>query len=192
MEGDAVRIFVCFALAILAWGTLSISAGAQTKKQPAEFPDQVELEKMAARFAPTPLRVEILGLSSGDRQALVKLIEAARILNDIYMQQLWEGNAALYARLQKDTSVLGKARLNYFWINKGPWSDIDQFKAFLPDVPPRKPLGANFYPEDMSKDAFEGWVAQLSPKEQDDAKSFFTIIRWRVNTQSRTNNLLAI
>ena len=78
-----MRIFVCFALAILAWGTLSISAGAQTKKQPAEFPDQVELEKMAARFAPTPLRVEILGLSSGDRQALVKLIQAARVLDDV-------------------------------------------------------------------------------------------------------------
>jgi hypothetical protein len=192
MEGDAVRIFVCFALALLAWGTLSISAGAQTKKQPAEFPDQVELEKMAARFAPTPLRVEILGLSSGDRQALVKLIEAARILNDIFIKQLWDGNAALYARLQKDTSPRGKARLNYFWINKGPWSDIDGFKAFLPDVPPVKPPGANFYPENMSKDDFERWVAQLPSKEQDDAKSFFTIIRWAENSPSPSNNLHAI
>jgi hypothetical protein len=192
-----VKTVIWVALALMISVSLSIPATAQSGKAPAEkqgsaLPDRVELDNMAARFAPTPLRVDTSGLSSGDRQALVKLIEAARILNDIYMQQLWEGNAALYARLQKDTSVLGKARLNYFWINKGPWSDIDQFKAFLPDVPPRKPLGANFYPEDMSKDAFEGWVAQLSPKEQDDAKSFFTIIRWRENTQSRTNNLLAI
>ena len=67
-----------------------------------------------------------------------------------------------------------------------------QFQSFLPDVPARKPLGANFYPENMTKDAFERWVAQLSPQEQDDAKSFFTIIRWRENTQSQTNNLLAI
>jgi hypothetical protein len=178
-----VKTVIWVALAVMISGSLSIPATAQSGKAPAEkgsaLPDRVELDNMAARFAPTPLRVDTSGLSSGDRQALVKLIEAARILNDIYMQQLWQGNAALYARLQKDTSVLGKARLNYFWINKGPWSDIDQFKAFLPDVPPRKPLGANFYPEDMSKDAFEGWVAQLSPKEQDDAKSFFTIIRWR-------------
>ncbi|MFZ0285927.1 MAG: hypothetical protein WAL32_11925, partial [Terriglobales bacterium] len=161
-------------------------------EQTTGLPNQVELEQMAARFAPTPLRVDISGLSSGDRQALVKLIEAARILNDVYMKQLWDGDTALYARLQRDKSPLGEARLRYFWINKGPWSDIDQFKAFLPDVPPRKPLGANFYPVDMSKEAFERWVAQLAPKEQEDAKSFFTIIRWRENTRSQTNNLIAI
>ncbi|MGH9500962.1 MAG: dipeptidyl-peptidase 3 family protein [Terriglobales bacterium] len=192
-----MRIAACLALAILVLGSLSIPVKAQTKKaraknQPAELPDRVELDKMAARFAPTPLRVDTAGLSSGDRQALVKLIEAARILNDIFLKQLWDGNTALYARLQKDTSMLGKARLNYFWINKGPWSDIDQFKAFLPEVPPRKPPGANFYPENMTKDDFERWVAQLTPKEQDDAKSFFTIIRWKENSQSPVNNLIAI
>jgi hypothetical protein len=192
----AVKIAACFVFAIMVSGSLSVPAKAQTdkaatKKQSA-LPDQAELEKMAARFAPTPVRVDTSRLSSGDRQAVVKLIQAARILNDIFMKQLWDGNAALYARLQMDTSSLGKARLHYFWINKGPWSDIDQFEAFLPETPPRKPLGANFYPDNMSKEAFERWVEQLSPKEQADAKSFFTIIRWRENTASKTNNLLSI
>jgi hypothetical protein len=181
---------------LVAW-SLCIPANAQTSKAPTKkqspaLPDRVELEKMTSRFAPTPLRVDTSKLSSGDRQALVKLIEAARVLDDIFMKQLWDGDPALYASLQKDASLLGKARFNYFWINKGPWSDIDEFKAFLPDVPSHKPPGANFYPENMSKEAFESWVAQLSPQEQEDAKSFFTIIRWRENTASRTNNLLAI
>ena len=187
-----VRIAACFALVIVVLGSLSIPARAQQQKKLTDFPNQVELEKMAARFAPTPLRVDTSGLSSSNRQALIKLIQAARVLNDIFLKQLWDGNPALYARLQKDASPLGKARLNYFWINKGPWSDIDQFKAFLPDVPPIKPPGANFYPESMSKEAFERWVAQLSPKEQDDAKSFFTIIRWAENSPSPANNLHAI
>jgi hypothetical protein len=155
------------------------------------LPDLAQLEKLASRFAPTPLRVDTSRLSSGDRQALVKLIEAARILNDIFMQQMSDGNLALYARLQKDTTTLGKARLHYFWINKGPWSDLDEYKAFLPGVPPRKPLGANFYPESMTKDAFENWLAQLPPKEQEQAKSFFTVIRWRENSKP-PNNLLTI
>jgi peptidase M49-like protein len=187
-----VKIATCFVLAMLVLASLRIPAKAQTKTQPATVPDRTELEKMAARFAPTPLRVDTAMLSSGDRQALVKLIQAARILNEIFMKQLWDGDIALYTRLQKDTSLLGRARFHYFWINKGPWSYIDQFRPFLPDVPARKPLGANFYPEIMSKDAFERWLAQLSPKEQDEAKSFFTIIRWRENTQSPSNNLLAI
>jgi len=148
-------------------------------KGAAPVPDATQLEKMAGRFAPTPLRVDTSRLSSGDRQALVRLIEAARLLNDIFMQQMWEGNAALYAKLQKDTTALGKARLHYFWINKGPWSDLDEYKAFLPGVPPRKPLGANFYPENMTKEQFEKWVAALSPDDQEQAKSFFTVIRWK-------------
>ena len=40
---------------------------------------QMQLEQMANRFAPTPLRVGLSSLSPGDRQALVKLIQAARI-----------------------------------------------------------------------------------------------------------------
>jgi hypothetical protein len=173
---------------VLLLGVTSISMKAQRN---GAVPDLAQLEKMASRFAPTPLRVDTSKLSAGDRQALVKLIEAARILNDVFMQQMWEGNLALYARLQKDTTPLGKARLHYFWINKAPWSDLDDYKAFLPGVPPRKPLGANFYPESMTKEAFESWVAQLSPKEQEQAKSFFTVIRWRENSKP-PNSLLAI
>jgi hypothetical protein len=182
-----MKLTACFIFVIL-FGVTSILVKAQKNEA---LPDLAQLEKMASRFAPTPLRVDTSRLSPGDRQALAKLIEAARILNDIFMQQMWDGNLALYARLQKDTTSLGKARLHYFWINKGPWSDLDDYKAFLPGVPPRKPLGANFYPESMTKDAFENWLAQLPPKEQEQAKSFFAVIRWRENSKP-PNGLLAI
>ena len=132
---------------------------------------------MIHRFAPTPLRADTSRLSAGDRQAMIKIVEAARIFDEIFMKQLWSGDLALYAKLQKDTSPLGKARLHYFWINKGPWSDIDDYKAFLSGVPPRKLPGANFYPADMTKEDFERWVAALSPQEQEQAKGFFTVIR---------------
>ena len=181
-----MKLAVCFIL-ILLLGVTSITVKAQENGAPSGV---AQLEQMASRFAPTAMRVDTSKLSSGDRQALVKLIEAARILNDIFLQQLWDGNLALYSKLQKDTTPLGKARLHYFWINKGPWSELDEYKAFLPGVPPRKPLGANFYPESMTKEAFESWVAQLSPKEQEQAKSFFTVIRWRENSKP-PNNLLA-
>jgi hypothetical protein len=132
---------------------------------------------MAARFAPTPLRVDTSRLSAGDRQALVKLIPAARILDRIYMNQLWTGTLALSQKLQADKSALGQVRLHYFRINKGPWSDLDEFKAFLPGVPARKPRGANFYPEHMTKAQFEDWVATLPSAEQEQAKGFFTVVR---------------
>ncbi|MGH9638187.1 MAG: dipeptidyl-peptidase 3 family protein, partial [Candidatus Angelobacter sp.] len=93
------------------------------------------------------------------------------------MEQLWSGDLALYHKLQQEKTPLGRSRLHYFWINKSPWSEIDQHKAFLPGVPEHKPAGANFYPEDMSKQEFEAWVKTLSPKEKEQAEGFFTVVR---------------
>ncbi len=157
----------------------------------ASVPDLEQLERMIGRFAPTSLRVDTSKLSPGDQKALVKLLEAARILNRVFMRQLWSGNLELNARLGKDTTPLGKARRDYFWLNKGPWSDIDAYRAFLPGVPPRKPLGANFYPEAMTKEIFEQWVAQLPAQEQQEAKSFFTVIHTKGTMAPAPDSLFA-
>lgn len=177
-----------FSILLTACVLMSAEALAQSVASP--VPDLAQLEKMSARFAPTPITVSTSKLSAGDQKALPKLIEAARLLDTIFLKQLWAGNLALYDGLQRDTTPLGKARLHYFWLNKGPWSDIDEFKAFLPDVPARKPLGANFYPEDMTKEDFQKWVAGVSAPEQQQATSFFTVLRWQ-NRDARTLQSIA-
>src|SRR5438270_6826424 len=141
------------------------------------LPDLAQLNRMIARFAPTELKVDLSGVSAGDRQALIKLIEAAHVYNDIFLRQLWSGNPALYAKLQQDATPLGKARLHYFWVNKSPWSELDDHTAFLPGVPPKKPLGANSYPEDMTREQSEAWVKTLSKPDREKAEGFFTVIR---------------
>ncbi len=162
--------FAIFALA----GTLMATA-ADTQLA-TNVPDLAQLQKMTARFAPTEMDVDISRLSDGDRHALVKLVEAARIIDDIFMTQYWSGDHALYAQLQKDQTPLGRARLHYFWINKGPWSSLDGDTAFLPGVPAHKLPGANFYPENMTKEQFEGWLKTLPEAQQKEATSFFTVI----------------
>jgi len=161
-------------LIVLLFGVVAV---AQEKKAAPAIPDRAQLKTMTARFAPTPLRVDLSGLSAGDRQALEKLVEAAKIVNTIFMRQFWSGDLATYHALQQDKTPLGSARLDYFWINKGPWSEIDEYAAFLPDVPARKLPGANFYPENMTKDEFETWVKTLSPEQKEQAEGFFTVIR---------------
>ena len=143
----------------------------------ATIPDLAELNRMIARFTPAEIKVDTSGLAAGDKQALQKLIEVAGVIDGLFLTQRWSGNAALRAQLQKDTSPLGKARLHYFDLNKGPWSDLDGQVAFLPGVPPTKLPGANFYPEDMSKDEFETWAAKLPTAQQEEARGFFTVIR---------------
>jgi hypothetical protein len=145
----------------------------------AAIADLTELRKMAARFAAAPLRVDTSGLSEGDRRALAKLIEAAHAIDDIFLTQLWSGNHALYERLRNDKTDLGRARLDYFWLNKGPWSALDGHNAFLPGVPARKPEGANFYPTDMTKQEFEKWVNAVPAEEKTRAQGFFSVIHRR-------------
>ncbi|HET8666666.1 MAG TPA: hypothetical protein VFM10_01730, partial [Terriglobales bacterium] len=177
-----MKSFGVLALLILAASLMTFSQTQnKTKNAPkaggAQFPDAAELNQMAAQFAPTPLRVDTTKLSPGDQKALAKLIDAGRIINDIFMQQYWSGDTALFHKLQRDTTPLGKARLKYFWIMKGPWDSLNEQKAFMPGVPPRKPAGANFYPADMTKEEFEAWVKTLDPKQREQAEGFFTVIR---------------
>ncbi len=143
----------------------------------AKTPDLPELERMIARYAPVDLRVDTSKLSPQDSQALARLTAAAKLIDDLFLDQYWSGDRALYSKLQKDTTPLGKARLHYFRINKSPWSALDDQQAFLPGVPARKPLGANFYPEDITKAEFEAWEKTLPAEQRHEAEGFFTVIR---------------
>jgi hypothetical protein len=135
-----------------------------------------ELRRMTARFAPVELKVDVSKLSVSDRAALSKSIAAARVLNKIFLRQKWAGNEQLEKKLRADKSPLGQARLDYFLLNRGPWSEIDGNTAFLPGVPPAKPEGAGFYPENLTKAEFEGWVKTLSPADKERALGFFSVI----------------
>ena len=142
-----------------------------------------QLQAMAKRFAPVDLAADTAKLSAGDRVAIAKLIEAAKIVDTLQLRQRWSGNEALWAALQKDTTPLGKARRDYFWLNKGPWSIIDGNASFMPAeyagirIPAEKPAGANFYPEGATKQELESWMNGLPPADKEQAQWFFTVIR---------------
>lgn len=142
-----------------------------------------ELGAMAKRFAPVDLTADVSALSAGDRKAIAKLIEAAQVIDTLQLRQRWADNEKLMAALRRDKSPLGKARLDYFWLNKGPWSILDGNLAFMPadyagiKIPAKKPLGANFYPAGATKESLEGWMNGLAAKDKEQAQWFFTTIR---------------
>ena len=140
------------------------------------MPDAVALEHMIARFAATDIGADVSMLPVSERNALARLIEAAKIMDAIFLRQVWAGNEALLLDLLKDESRLGRARLHYFIINKGPWSQIDQNEPFVPGVP-LKPESANFYPSRATKTEVEGWINTLPEAERAVGTSFFTTIR---------------
>jgi hypothetical protein len=123
------------------------------------------------------LEADTSRLSPGDREALAKLVSAARLLNPLFMEQLWAGNHALHEELKNDTSELGRARLECFEFNKGPWSSLDNHASFIPGTPARKPPGANFYPPDLTPEEFTAWADSLPEADREAARGFFTVIR---------------
>ena len=136
-----------------------------------------ELARKIARFAPTTLTADIAKLTPKDRQALAKIIAAAKLLDPLFLRQVWSGNDALEKKLQADKSEVGRQRLHYFYINDGPWSRLDENQPFIDGVPHEKPLNANYYPDDMTRDEFNSWVQGLPETDKQKATGFFYLIR---------------
>ncbi|KAI3750791.1 hypothetical protein L2E82_21617 [Cichorium intybus] len=174
------------------------------------YQDNVEaqsllLQKKLNRYAPISLDAELTGLTKEDKEALVLLIKAARIMDDIFYEQVWYSNSSLREWLNRrgQISEFDMLKWKYYSINKSPWSCLDENEAFLttadsavkllPEAtkkvagwkgleykaafPILKPPGANFYPPDMDKMEFELWKKGLSDNEKQDATGFFNVIR---------------
>jgi hypothetical protein len=163
-------------IVIAGVGLLVCAAAAFVRAQEAAVPDTQRLQQMAARFAPTEIGADLSKLSDADRRVLAKLVEASKIIDALFLRQVWAGNDAMLMDLVKDQSSEGRARLHYFLINKGPWSRLDHNAVFVPGAPP-KPASANYYPDGASNADLERWIQSLSEAERARAIGFFTVIR---------------
>ena len=153
-----------------------VSALTLLRAQEIVVPDTSTLVRMTARFAPTEIGADLSKLSVADRRVVAKLVEAAKIVDALFLRQVWSGNQAMLVDLARDDSPAGRARLHYFLINKGPWSRLDHNQPFIPGAPP-KPAGANYYPDGATKAELERWMQSLSEPERTRATGFFATIR---------------
>jgi hypothetical protein len=154
----------------------STVAAAAVHAQQSSSPNLEQLKTMTARFAPVDLSADLTSLPANERQALARLVAAAKVMDTLFLRQVWAGNETMLLDLLQDTSELGRARLHYFLINKGPWSRLDENAPFIPGAP-KKPEQANFYPAGATKEEVEAWIATLSGAQRAFAIGFFTTIR---------------
>jgi Peptidase family M49 len=144
--------------------------------QEVAVPDTESLLRMTARFSPTEIGADLSKLSAPDRRVIATLVDASKIVDALFLRQVWSGNPAMLQDLARDDSRDGRARLHYFLINKGPWSRLDHNRPFVPGAPP-KPAGANYYPDGASKTDLEAWLRALAEPDRTRATGFFTTIR---------------
>src|SRR5688500_2259051 len=148
----------------------------QTGSSPSQMPTEPQLQQMISRFAPVEIGADTSALPANEAAALGKMVEAARLMDGLFLEQVWAGNPSLLVQLAADRSALGQARLHYFLINKGPWSRLDHDAPFIPGVPAKPPM-ANFYPADATKDEIEKWFDTLPEAENRAAQGFFHLVR---------------
>ncbi|KAL6547679.1 Nudix hydrolase 3 [Orobanche hederae] len=163
------------------------------------------LQKQLNRYARVSLDAELMGLSDADKKALTLLVKVAKIMDQIFLFQVWFSNPSLrdWLELHAHESELSKLKWMYYLVNGSPWSSLDENEAFLttadsavellPEAtkPARgwkgveyrtafsvvKPPGANFYPPDMDKMEFELWKNSLPEEKQKEATGFFSVIK---------------
>ena len=156
---------------------LAISFVASEAQGSIKVKTAMTLEQKIARFAPTEISADITKLSPGDSKALNKIIEAAQLMDPIFLRQVWSGNAEMLRKLEMDSTMAGQELLHYFRINMGPWSLLDNNAPFIDRAPKEKPAGANYYPENMTKEDFSKWIGRLNEKEREKATGFFYVVR---------------
>ena len=180
----------CLASAVLILASVLVFGDAAVQ-QTSSVPSTKQLIAMTARFAPVEIGADISPLPEAERRALGKLVDAARIMDALFLRQVWAGNDALLQKLSrhglerfrggviagdKNAWLEPTARLHYFLINKGPWSRLDHSQPFIPGTPD-KPAAANFYPAGATKDEVQQWIDSLAADARAQATGFFTTIR---------------
>ncbi|KGK01034.1 dipeptidyl-peptidase 3 family protein [Thalassotalea sp. ND16A] len=95
------------------------------------------------------LNADLSHLSSNQKQMLSLLIDASKVIDDLFWQQAFGDNKKEFL-----ASIEDPATRRFVEINYGPWDRLDGDKPILTNIG-AKPLGAQFYPEDMSKAEFE-------------------------------------
>jgi len=147
-------------LALIVAGTAC--APRADSQQPAEA-EESHVQKRLAIYTEVDLAPDLSGLSDSQREVVAILVEAASATTAIFWQQAYGDKESLLATIDDS------ATQRFLEINFGPWDRLDANAPFLDGVG-AKPLGANFYPADITRE-------ELEAAGNDELKSLYTLVR---------------
>jgi hypothetical protein len=147
-----------------------------------ELEEVTMLKEKIAKFVPVEIKYDETLLSDREKIVLEKLYRASKIIDELFLEQVYSKNNQIKSELlskisNKSTLELEpglKTQLELFNIMFGPFDRLEDDVPFIGTD--KKPLGANFYPEDMTKEEFEKFVKD-NPKLEKSFTSEFTVIR---------------
>jgi len=126
------------------------------------------------KFAMVDMPVDLSFLSDSELRVLSKLGELARVIDALYLNQVYAGNPEVRAAIAASDSPQKDETLTLFDIHFGPWDSLNEDKAFFGRSP--RPAGAGVYPTDLTKEEFQQWIAD-HPEDRQAFESGYTVIR---------------
>ena len=155
-------------LALLLLVTVFVFSCKEEKKEEIQNEDTAEItqnsmKKNLSKYVNVKLTADVSKLTEKERQMIPILIKAADIMNDLFWYESYGDKTELL------NSISDEATKTYVNINYGPWDRLDGNASFVEGIAD-KPLGANFYPKDMTKEEFEA-------AEIDNKSSIYTFVR---------------
>ncbi len=116
-----------------------------------------DLAGQRAKIAKIEMKPDVGFLNAEERQVVNLLIQAAELMNPIYLRQRSASNPQTRLALERIRRADQPLLLDMFDLHFGPWDTLDENHPFWGDKPP--PPGAGFYPEDLTKAAFDTYLA---------------------------------
>jgi len=158
--------------AVILLATTALSACNNTSETSANVqPKQVSQPELLSGFEQrldiykeVTLTADLSHLSANQKQMLTLLIDASKIMDDLFWQQAFSQDKKSFLASISDEQVRRFAEINY-----GPWDRLNGDKVFLSKTAP-KAHGAEFYPVDMTKAEFE-------QSEFSDKKGLYSVVR---------------
>ncbi len=138
-----------------------------------QFKAWQRVEEQLAKLKQVKLKWNKALLDDTQKEMLRKLIEAAGVMDELFLRQVALRNTQISADLEASKDPKAEVIRHYFNINFGPYDRLEEMRPFI-NVPYRFP-GATFYPMNMKKDEFTKWVEE-HPKDKKAFESNFTII----------------
>ncbi|MBM2814218.1 MAG: MutT/NUDIX family protein [Ignavibacteria bacterium] len=134
-----------------------------------------KLQQRLSEFAPVKIKADLSSLSNKQIILIQKLCDAGRLADEIFWRQT--SPDAISVREELKTSKIPRAKelYKYVLLNYGPYDRIFDEERFYGKGPLRKPVVSNFYPQDMTKDEFEKYVA-ANPGEKEQLESPYTVV----------------
>jgi hypothetical protein len=129
-----------------------------------------DVPKRMAQLPRTVIDYDRSLLNDNEKQVVAKLIEASKAIDDLYWRQVSERNPEWRVELAKQ----GGPAYDYFLANKGPWDRLKENEPFVGTK--KKPAGAAFYPEDLTKEELEKHVS-AHPNQKEQLEGLFTVVR---------------